>query len=345
MALASLFLLAGCAIHPLPEDVTGIDTPDIVKQIRCESREAVQTVVIHWMNKLGEAGDPIAQRLAAEYAQNPEATSQFGPQLFKGPDYVWVRAVINSFYETGIAYNFDLNMTEDNDLTTQVNLLRVLPEHVFKLGFDAGALRKRSNQRTFTVTDTFKYLLTTLNDPARGRYCDGPIVRANYIYPIVGRIGIEKLVKDFIDLTLFGNLAGSDKSSGAPTMADKFVFTTTVYASATPRVEFTPVTTALRVANAQLSATARRTDMHQVAVALAVAKQGVTELGGLRSYLFTAPRSSGGARPSTVSRAAAGSGTLYVGDRVTGGGTASEVLAVIAIDQMKRREFQLYPVQ
>ena len=37
-AIALSFLGAGCAIHPLPQDVTGVDTYHIVRQIRCEAR-------------------------------------------------------------------------------------------------------------------------------------------------------------------------------------------------------------------------------------------------------------------------------------------------------------------
>jgi hypothetical protein len=33
--------LAACAIHPLPEDVAGLTTAQIVHRIRCEAREAV----------------------------------------------------------------------------------------------------------------------------------------------------------------------------------------------------------------------------------------------------------------------------------------------------------------
>ncbi|AVT80650.1 hypothetical protein [Rhodopseudomonas palustris] len=342
-AAIALLVLTGCAIHPLPEDFSGVDTPDIVKRIRCETRDAVQTVVIAWVDKLAQSGDPIAQQLSATYAQNREATSQFGPELFPGRAYDKVRTLIRTFYRTGVAYNFDLNITEDNDLTSQANLLRVLPEHVFRLNVGAGALRKRSNQRTFTVTDTFEYLLKTLNDPSRGSYCNGQIVAANYIYPITGRIGVEKLVKDFIELTLFGNLAGSNNGA-VPAMTDKLVFTTTLNASATPSVVFTRVTTAFDLADAQLTASAKRSDVHQVAIALALTGNEAADLATMRTYLFTAPRA-GGAPTAAVRKTGGGSQTLYVGDRVTGGGTPSEVLAVIAIDQMKRRELQLYPAQ
>lgn len=155
-------------------------------------------------------------------------------------------------------------------------------------------------------------------------------------------IGVEKLVKDFIEQTLFGNLAGSNNGA-VPAMTDKLVFTTTLNASATPSVVFTRVTTAFDLADAQLTASAKRSDVHQVAIALALAGNEAADLATMRTYLFTAPRVGGA--PAAAVRKTGGSQTLYVGDRVTGGGTPSEVLAVIAIDQMKRRELQLYPAQ
>jgi hypothetical protein len=44
-------LVAGCAIRPLPEQVTGIKTLDIVKQIRCETREAIFNTFINGLVK------------------------------------------------------------------------------------------------------------------------------------------------------------------------------------------------------------------------------------------------------------------------------------------------------
>ena len=203
---AALSLLSGCAIHPVPEDFAGVDTYHIVRQIRCETREAFREIVIDWLSRLARSGDPIAQKLSMQYESNPETISTFRADLFGGPDYDRVRSAINLFYDAGIAYNFDFTMTEDNDLTTDVSLLKALTQPKFTLGISAGAKRKRSNNRTFTVTDTFSFLLTKLNIEVRGRrYCDGQIVQANYVYPIAGRIGVDKLAKDFIELTLFGN--------------------------------------------------------------------------------------------------------------------------------------------
>jgi hypothetical protein len=38
--------LSSCAIHPLPENVTGLSTDKIVAQIRCETRSAARDMVL-----------------------------------------------------------------------------------------------------------------------------------------------------------------------------------------------------------------------------------------------------------------------------------------------------------
>jgi len=333
----------------VPEDVTGLDTYDIVRQIRCETRDALRREVVTWLDDLGrdhphQRASPIARRLADEYESNPESFSNFSTRLFPGPDYVHVRSTINLFANAGIAYNFDLTMTEDNDLTTDVNFIRPLTRPKFTLGINAGLTRKRSNQRSFTVTDTFSYLVAKLNTPVRGRYyCEPRLVAENYIYPIAGRIGVDKLVHDFVQLTLFGGLAGKQANpgeGGAPTMADKLTFTTTVSASASPKVEFAPIGHGLQLANASLSAKADRIDVHQVTVALAIDKTGMAGLDPFRSYLFSTERG-GGTTSRQIGGRTSGAGPLIVGRRVTGGGTPSERLAVIAIDQLKSRELEL----
>jgi hypothetical protein len=348
LAAGVLAILSGCAIHPLPEDVTGVDTLDIVKQIRCETRAAAIDLLLAFLEDQGKdypnsPGNPIARDLAVQYARNPNLISASLPTRFNG--YPNTQSVINLLFAVGIAYNFELRMTEDNDLSADVSFLRPLTQPKFTLGIKAGAARKRNNTRTFTVTDTFRGLLTELNQKKRADryYCDGHIVKENYIYPIAGRIGVDKLTRDFIDLTIFGNLGGKDAkpdAPGPPTMADELTFTTTINASATPKIEFTPVTSAFRLASASLTGELKRTDYHQVTVGLAIVPTGASHLTSLRGYLF-AP--GGGPTPTIVPRSATKGATTFVGNRVTASGTSSEILAVIAIDQLKSRQFQLIP--
>jgi hypothetical protein len=56
-AIAAVSLFAGCAIHPEPENVTGVDTADIVKQIRCETRDAARKIILRELERLATNGN------------------------------------------------------------------------------------------------------------------------------------------------------------------------------------------------------------------------------------------------------------------------------------------------
>lgn len=345
-ALAASVLASGCAIHPLPEDVTGLTTYHIVRQIRCEARETIKQEVINWVNLMAAAGYRIPQQLALQYRNDPESVSTFHYDVFKGSEYAAIRSVAKLFYDTGIAYNFDLTMTENNDLSAGVTFKNRLVNPVVTLGIDAGAKRRRSNARTFTTTDTFSYLLTKLNAEVQGqRYCDGHVVQANYAYPIAGRIGIDRMVHDFIELTLFASLREPNAkpgSVGAPTMSDTLAFTTTISGSANPVAVFTPVSRAFQLTEAKLTASADRTDLHKVTVGLAIDTKGLIELDPLRSFFFTSDTGSRGA--GLPAARGDGPAPVLVGRRITGSTrTRAEALAVLAIDQVKSRELQLIP--
>jgi len=358
-AALSLSLFSGCAIHPLPEDVTGVDTYHIVRQIRCETREALRKMVIDWLRDLGtdhpsQPADLHARELADLYETDPDAFSDFGPQVLPGPKYVHERDIINLFADAGIAYNLDLTITENNDFTGDVNFLKPLFSGKFTLGVKADATRSRQNERVFTATDTFGYLVTQLNKPKRGvRYCDRFIVGPNYVYPIVGQIGVYKSVRSFVELTLFGALGahhegdvpGPVNPPAPPTMVDKLTFTTTVDISATPKVEFTPAGTQFQIVDASIGPSVKRMDEHKVFLGLAIASDQVQNVDPLRTFLFLPDRGSPvrRARVAGATRAVSklAGARLMAGRRVTGGGTNSEILAVIAIDQLKSRELEL----
>jgi hypothetical protein len=99
---------------------------------------------------------------------------------------------------------------------------------------------------------------------------------------------------------------------------------------------FAPVTPNFRIVSAELNAFAGRTDIHKVTVGVAIATSAQADLGPIRDYLFSRGR-------ATSAGTAAGGSGLIIGARVIGGGTPSERLAVIAVDQVKSREIQLLP--
>jgi hypothetical protein len=56
--VAAMFLMvvAGCSIKPLPEDVTGFDTVQIVSKVRCEVRDGIRSYVIGALRRPERSG-------------------------------------------------------------------------------------------------------------------------------------------------------------------------------------------------------------------------------------------------------------------------------------------------
>jgi hypothetical protein len=345
--LTAASLLAGCAIHPVPEDVTGLDTADIVKQIRCETRDAARKTIKKVLAGMATDGNSaIARDLLIEFEANPNTMVGFDARRsFPDPAHVQVRNVFDVIYSAGVAYTFDLTMSEDNNLGSTANFLGPWLNK-FTLGLTGDANRMRENERTFTITDKIGFLLRELNTPKPDgkQYCDGHIALGpNYIYPIAGRIGVDNTVYTFFQLSFFDGLAANKADpggAGAPAMADKLTFTTMVDFIATPTVVFAPVPKSFQVTDATATGTLRRTDAHQVSVGLALDPKGkgIAALSSLRGFVFSGANL-GGVRVPGASKPGGG---VLVANRVIATTTSpAEQLAVLAIDQLKSRELQL----
>jgi hypothetical protein len=249
--------LAGCAIHPLPEDVTGgVDTFMIAQKIRCEARQAVLDNMADYLIQYGES--PATRQMGAEFKDGTRPFSSFKDSLFHG----YVKDNIQKFENSAIAYNFTLDMTEINNLDATVDL-----SWPFARGSGTASIsttgidRTRENIRTFTLTDTFLGL-------TKVTYCNGSDVSGkNYLYPMTGTIGVYEMIHTFAYLAVQSNLSGAN--GGPPTMGDTIIFTTKLQGSAVPKLVFSPVK-ALQVADASLNASASRTDQHKLLVGLAL---------------------------------------------------------------------------
>jgi hypothetical protein len=295
VSAALALILGGCAIHPLPEDVTGVSTYYIVRQIRCETRQAIIETALDWLtddaNQANGDVDPASRAIGFEF-KNGRPIEQFNPKLFKGQ----VGKIVSVFYDAGVAYTFDLNMTETNNLDPMADLLRPLPRSKFTMNISGKFDRMRQNERLLTVTDSFSELIRMPKgyclDPNTGRNF---VVPENYIYPIAGKIGVKPMIQDFIVLTLFGALggqAGDNQAAppkGPPTLVDQLEFTTTISGTVDPTITFTPVGTALQVMDASLSANVEREDQHKVTVGLAIGGSGANLVGSVRNSLFALP--------------------------------------------------------
>lgn len=351
--VAASFLLSNCAIHPVPENVTGVTTYEIARQIRCETREAAKDRVLTEIRTLAmgspyQPGDPRAQQLLARYERDGEDISSFRPAMFAGADYAEVRNYLTTIYSTAVAYSFDLTGDETNNLGTTLDWLGPWAAK-FTLNVTADANRERSNERVFTLTDTLGDLLMYLSVPQHGvPYCgQAQLVQPNHLYPIAGRIGVDQTVKTFFELNSFTTFSATDGSKSgnaaqtAPTFTDKLIFTTTVDFNGTPKTTFSPVGKQFQFMDASLTGMVKRVDTHKVYIALALEAPGVASSTSLRNYLFpgsaiaTASKASGSKKTATV---VGGSVTAQVS-------TNAQRLAVNAVDQMRNREVQFIPAQ
>jgi hypothetical protein len=304
IGLCCSLLVAGCAIRPLPEHVTGVTTFNIVKQIRCETRQAVFDTFIDAMTKNSDVFGEPAQRVALQFKDDPASMYKLNPNLFTGD----AKQFFQFFWKTGVAYNFTLDMTETDNLDAQIDLLRTLSASKQTFGFKAGVDRDRENTRVFTITDDFAGLL----DIKPRDYCEGHLVAENPIYPMAGKIGIEPFIKEFVKISLFTPL--DNKDGGAPTMVDTLAFTTTVSGSAVPMVTFAPVGPSLNVADASLTADVSRKDLHTLIMGLSVKSS-------IPSPSPSMPQAK-----------------VFVGSLLTAQGTGTRLTAAKAVDQELTRQ-------
>jgi hypothetical protein len=291
VAITAVVWLAGCAIHPLPDDVTGVTTYNIVRQIRCEARQAIFDFATDYL--VAQNDDLQAKEIGRQFKEGLRPVHSFSHRLFGGE----IRKLVQFFSTTGIAYNFQLQMLETDNTDPTTDLLTFNGKNQFSSPVSGNADRMRQNTRTFTVTDTFDFLLRDIPDDPdpehRNNYCAGFIVGPNYIYPVAGKIGIDRMIGDFVNLTLFGGLAGPPTSAtnpttanpkGPPTMVDQLQFTTTVSLSGTPKVVFAPVKTFL---DASLGLKVARQDTHTVTIGLAIAdKTSLDQIAAFRAGVF-----------------------------------------------------------
>ena len=247
--------LAGCAIHPLPEDYAALDTFSIAKQIRCEARQSIRSAAIRFFRQSSAAE---TRRIAEELADN--TLPFYKLDLHRLDKYTL--SFVDKYLPAAIAYDFTFDITEDNDLTTQFDFLDTFTHSVASLGLKAENDRQRETVRNFRISDTFGDLLREKSECHTG----GP----NWAYPVTGTIGLGEVITTFIDLNEFQKLTGTTDKDTVPTLADTFNFQTTISGSAAPKITLSPVTRGAQLSDAALGASASRKDIHKVIVALSL---------------------------------------------------------------------------
>lgn len=302
IVLFGLFV-GGCSIRPLPDDTAHVSTYDIVRQIRCETREAVIESLRTFLTdpgnrqiipapggrtfqKVDDKSYAIGIATFQAYDADPASIARFNPAPLSG----FARYVVDVLLRTGVAYNFDLTGYEQNNIDPEINFIRPIPVvSQVQLGLKGNFDRYRQNERSFTITDNFGSLIKSVPEI----YCAKHIAAANIIYPIYGKVGVHKMVRDFMLLSFFGNLTGDGTkdfislgASAPPTMVDQLEFQTTIGGSATPKIVFAPLGPAFQVADATLGVSATRRDTHKLTMGLYLDQGGTTEVKNVRTALF-----------------------------------------------------------
>ena len=274
-------IVAGCSIHPVQQEVTGVPPVDIIHHIRCETRLAIQDKAIEllfaYRGGQYEPSIDLAKSLKAKRGQ----VWKFDPRILTTQEE---RAFYNRYIRTGIAYDFTLDITEDNKAALLADPVRLITNGVAGIGVGASGEFSRNNARRFIMSDTFAKLLADDH-----LVCLGDGVE-NFVYPIAGRIGIRELISTFIDLNEDKSLQTLD--SGSRVFADTMTFLTTLTGSVSPHVEIAPVGSQWGVASpTSFSAFAQRIDKHMVIIGLSmdiskgVAGEAVLSLAARRSAL------------------------------------------------------------
>ncbi len=169
---------------------------------------------------------------------------------------------------SAIGFDFDFNITEDNDLTEgALNFRRKgFREGSFSnWAFAGSATRNRKNERQFRIIESLEKLNTA--------DCSDVATRQNWVYPIVGSIGMKEVVRTYLkieELTDFGSAANGPKLKGdSVVFSDDLDYTTEFGGSVTPTLELATIAGKFRLTKATIVGSAKRKDVHSVTVALA----------------------------------------------------------------------------
>jgi hypothetical protein len=238
------FAVAGCSIHPLPDDVSPETTQRIVLNIRCEAKMAVRQRIAEALER---TGDPRLMGIPPEdVARRIQDVHRFDTKLAHK---------FEKYFGSVIGYDFDFEIDEDNVKTAEAGFLwPFLKGGAFSLDVDAHAKRHRTGHREFKMVETFEKL-----DLLDCRDYEQPPERR--VYPITGSIGMANIMNTFIDL--------AEQGGGEQEFRDTITFATEFHGDVNPSITLEPIVDTFRLVKASANVSATRTDVHKLIVAIA----------------------------------------------------------------------------
>jgi hypothetical protein len=243
IAIASSFGVGACAIHPLPEDVTGVDTRQIVHRIRCEARDAVYAA------RTPKRLDALNEMVIV-YSFSLQGTEIDGFT----PSATFVAPV------TSGAWAFNPSV---GDTVTRANVRTfTIVDNYKTLAALSGSRKDHDHCATVPTGVNYQY-------PIVGRIGVGEMIKT--FTDLALHTNVEADVQSQSDLDQNGALDSS--MNGPPTMVDTISFTTMLTAGVTPSLSLTPVGSGAQLTGASFGLNFQRQDVHQVIVGLALPAQ------------------------------------------------------------------------
>lgn len=251
--------LGGCALHPIPDDVSPFSTEMIVRYGRCEMRSEI----IGYINDIFQdtfTGDGIGKLIKDTRGKVKDKKKLSDPeqQLLK-------------LAKVGVVYSFDFNITEHNKAGADAGFRLPGLTSVVDAGATTALDVTRQGQRVFGTEDTWEDLIT------RRALCPPPslpqALPGNFIYPLTGSIGVNRVVRTFIDI--------EEQGGGKDHFVDTLTFTTQASGGADASIKLDPVPNQFRLVSATAAASASRLDIHKLTLSLAFPQPDPPPSGGI----------------------------------------------------------------
>lgn len=276
-AVFALAALAGCAIHPLVDDVSPIPTEAIVAAARCELRLGLVHQVEVWF---ADEEPPVTG-----FDPNTVGDKDVLKLMKKRFPKIDLEGDWQQYMDIAIAYDWTFDITETNHADAGVGFRMPLlnPTGIFDLNAGGNANATRKAIRTFKNQDKFKDLLTA----KRWKFCNDinrsvehfpntptggpPFVPQpeRGLYPITGSIGLARAVTSFLKISV--------QEGALDTFTDELTFTTALDGRVGGAVTLAPVPKEFRLVNASANLAGSRVDMHKVKISMAFPRARLTQ--------------------------------------------------------------------
>lgn len=259
-SLAGIILSAGlwgCALYPIPDDVSPFRTEEIVRHGRCEVRQAVLDHMVR--RGMITAQMPI-EEIRSLIKRTKDKEEKDAKHLTENEEQLL------RLTKVAVVYSYDFNITEKNNASAGAGFSFPWSTGTLEAGGKAALDLTRVGSRVFGTEDNWDELITN------SKLCEELTSprSANALYPLTGSLGFDRLtgsigvgrvVETFIDIDL--------QRGAKDNFVDTLTFTTSVSGDANATLKLDPVPEKFRLVSANAGIGASRLDTHKLTISLA----------------------------------------------------------------------------